>query len=426
MKLKVLRQDRTVLVIVALMAVLALVGISWAWPDFFGIALAIGGTFGALMVIYEIRLTKRIAQAEFIRDLQSSFSSDERIGELWRKLLHNEEITDKDRALVSSYLTFFETLHLLLARSALELPLTDDLFRNRFFTAVGDKGVLTTALAKQAGSFANIHDLVEIWHNYMLDKGIPLHPGYYRYAEGMSEAKGFPIERLTVADLDDLMELQDTVLASMGRNGELRKNTREMLEECLTEEEHYVLGARCHGTLAAAAILYDGKDSDESIRKYFTQDETALTRSMNLKNVLVHPEHRRAGLARTLIELLEEKASGSQKAEVLTTIHPDNKTSRLLFRTLGYTKVGSVETSYGPRDAYARTLPSLKKRWARSTATAEECSHRRSSGQEERPACGECGSQWEDGVEHVHDGEEAQDEPRLRGETDREGPVPTP
>ncbi|MDO5504386.1 MAG: GNAT family N-acetyltransferase [Actinomycetia bacterium] len=426
MKLKVLRQDRTVLVIVAMMAVLALVGISWAWPDFFGIALAIGGTFGALMVIYEIRLTKRIAQAEFIRDLQSSFSSDERIGELWRKLLNQDEITEQDRSLVSSYLTFFETLHLLLARRALELPLTDDLFRNRFFTAIGDPGVLRTALAKQAGSFANIHDLVEIWHNYLLEKGIPLHPGYYRYAAGMSAAKGFPIERLTEADLDDLMELQDTVLASMGPNGELRKNTREMLKECLTRDEHHALGARCHGTLVAAAILYDGKDGDESIRKYFTEDEAALTRSMNLKNVLVHPEHRRAGLARTLVELLEEKASGSQKAEVLTTIHPQNRTSRLLFQTLGYKKVGSVETSYGTRDAYARTLPSLKKRWARSTAAAEECSHSRGAGQEEHPPCGECGEQWQDGIEHVHEHEEAQDEPRLRGETDREGPVPTP
>ena len=193
MKLRAIRRDHIVLTVGAALFALGLVTINLLWPDTFGLFIAIGGFVGALMIIYEVRLTKRLAQAEFIRDLQTGFASDANIGELWRKLLLNEEITGDDRALISSYLTFFETLHLLFTRGTLDLALTDDLFRNRFFMAVGNKGVLETALVKEAGSFANIHDLIATWHDYLLANEIPIHAGYYGYVEALTEAKGYDI-----------------------------------------------------------------------------------------------------------------------------------------------------------------------------------------------------------------------------------------
>ena len=135
----------------AALVILSLLGIHTVWPDAFGVFVAVAGAIGALVVLYEVRLTKRIAQAEFIRDLQTGFSSDENIGALWRKLLLKEPIPVEDRALISSYLTFFETLGLLLDRGAIELKLVDDLFRNRFFTAVGNPDILRQTLISQAG-----------------------------------------------------------------------------------------------------------------------------------------------------------------------------------------------------------------------------------------------------------------------------------
>lgn len=362
-KLRVLRQDKTVLLLVAVILILALVGISTLWPDAFGIAIAIAGTFGALMVIYEIRLTKRIAQAEFIRDLQSGFALDDNIRALWHKLLLGKQVTPADRPLVSSYLTFFETLYLLLARGALELRLIDDLFRNRFFTAVGNQAILDTALAKEAGAFANVHDLVEEWFQYLVNKRLPIHPGYYDYVRGMAHAKGYTISRLGAEDLKDVLSLQGEVLKALDDATWVRANSDEMLRESL--EAHITLGVHHKRELVAVGILYDGKGSPESIRKHFTQDPDALASSINLKLVMNHPDHRGRGLGRCLVDLLEQQATQLGKDEILCTIHPKNKRSRALFARVGYKRYRSVHTAYGRRRVYVRSLSQRKKHWAR-------------------------------------------------------------
>jgi GNAT superfamily N-acetyltransferase len=349
--------------IAAVLFALGLVTINVLWPAAFGVFIAIGGVIGALMVVYEVRLTKRLAQAEFIRDLQTSFSSDASIGELWRKLLLKEEVTAGDRALISSYLTFFETLHLLVDKGALDLAITDNLFRNRFFTAVGNKGVLETALVKEGGSFANIHDLIATWHDYLLANRIPMHPGYYGYVEALTEAKGYDVVRLGEQDFTDLEALQEEVLSSMEDHSWLRANTDVMLKECLIE--HTTLGARKDGRLVAAAVLYDGGETDESIRHYFTNDPEHLHKSINLKLVLALKEHRKKGLSRALVELLEKKAADLGKSEIMCTIHPKNEPSASLFKLLGYAKGDTVSTSYGKRVVYTRPLPAPDKRWAR-------------------------------------------------------------
>lgn len=363
MKLRVLRRDRTAIAILAVLFGLGLVATNAVWPAAFGLFIAIGGVVGALMVLYEVRLTKRIAQAEFIRDLQSGFASDPNIVALWTKLLMKQEVTPEDRPMVSSYLTFFETLHLLLAKGALELPLVDDLFRNRFFTAIGDRGILDTALISQAGAFANIHDLIDTWHDHLLAQGTPIHPGYYSYVWALTEAKGYEIGRLDGDDLPALMDLQDRVQIDLGDRPWLRANTDVMLKECLVD--HVTLGVRAGGELVAAAVLYDGGTGKESLRRYFTDHAVELERSINLKLVLVRPDHRREGLARALVELLEQQASDASKREVLCTVHPRNRPSSALFELLGYERIATVETVYGKRDVFARPLPSTARRWAR-------------------------------------------------------------
>jgi ribosomal protein S18 acetylase RimI-like enzyme len=362
-RIRGLRKDHTIVVLVVLIFGIGLIAINMTFPAIFGVAIAMAGVVGALMVLYEVRLTKRIAQAEFIRDLQTGFTADDKISEVWRRLLLGEEITAEDRPLVSNFLTFFETLHLLLRRGALELKLTDELFRNRFFTAVGDQGILDTALLKHAGSFTNIHRLIEDWHAYWLENDVPIHPGYHRYVRALSEAKGFEIERLGAEDLPQLMQLQDSVLASLGGRSWLRRNSEEMMSGCLTQ--HVTLGARHNGTLVAAAVLYDGGTGDENIRGYFTRKPQTLERAINLKAVFVSPDYGRNGLGRTLVELLEQEASAVSKAEILCTIHPHNVPSRALFTALGYRRLRRVRTKYGARLVYARPLALAEQRWTR-------------------------------------------------------------
>lgn len=366
---RVIRRERSVILLLAILFVIGLAGVNAVWPAAFAVVIAIGGTAGALLVLFEVRLTKQIAQGEFIRDLQTSFAGDANISELWRKLLLGERIDHSDRALMSSYLTFFETLHLLQSKGALDLGLTDELFRNRFFTAVGHPGILEATLVRESGSFTNIHALIRDWHDYLLKRGKPIHAGYYAYVRAISEAKGFELTRLTTNDLAPLLTLQTEVLSELGGRDWLRENAEEMLRSCLEggpeDEGHLALGAWYEGRLVAAAVLYDGGTGAESIKGYLTQDAEEMRRTLNLKLVLVSPEYRKMGLARTLIELLEREATTREARELLCTIHSANRPSRSLFDSLGYECVGKTESSYGKRLIYARELHSPDRNWAR-------------------------------------------------------------
>jgi ribosomal protein S18 acetylase RimI-like enzyme len=365
MRVRVRLREQTAVVAIAILFVLILVGVNTVWPEGFTVVIAIGGTLGALVVLYEVRLTQQIAQAEFIRDLQTSFSSDPNIALLWRKLLLGEDITPEDRPLMSSYLTFFETVHLLHSRGALNLTLTDDLFRNRFFTAIGHPVILRQTLLKSVGAFTNIHQLIADWHAHLVAARKPIHPGYYAYVEGVAEAKGFELRRLEPADLEGLLQLQRAVLTGLGDRPWLRANSREMLADCLTQPRHHTLGAFRGDRLVAAAILYDAGTSDENLKRYLTKDADELDRVVNLKLVLADPQHRRAGLGKTLVELLEREAYVRGKAQVLCTIHADNGPSIRLFRRLGFTRRKKVRTKYGPRLVFAHDLHTVDAHWIR-------------------------------------------------------------
>lgn len=366
MKVRARRRQNTIVAIVVLAFVLGLVVVDTAWPQGFTAFIAIGGTAGALMVLYEVRLTKQLAQAEFIRELQTSFSADPQIAELWRKLLLQEQLTAADRPLMSSYLTFFETIHLLHDHGALDLGLIDDLFRNRFFTAVGHPVILRETLVQSVGAFTNIHRLIAAWHHYLLDQKKPVHDGYYAYVEAVLAAKGFELVELGPEHLDDLLELQSAVQTSLAGRRWMRENTSETFAECLDPDRpHVALGALQNGVLVGAAILYDGGAGDEAIGHYLSTDITEIRSSINLKLVLTAPGLRRHKLGATLITLLEQRACRLGRHEIVCTIHPRNAPSRALFTKLGYRRLGRVTTGYGSRLVYGRRLASIDAHWIR-------------------------------------------------------------
>lgn len=342
-------------VFVLSIALIFLVVINFWVPQAFTVALAIGGLIGAGVVLYEVRLTKRIAQAEFIRLLNDGFVGDANTNELWRKLLLGEPTGPADRHLMSAYLTFFETLFVLMGRGVLDFALVDNLFRNRFFKAVGDPGVLSVALLAERDAFVNVQSLMKEWRAYLRSTRTRLPDGYFSYACAHLAVEGFVFSPLTVTDLDDLLELQDDVKANLENKALLRENSPEMFQDCL--ENQFVLGARSGGRLVAAGILVDVGQDEENIQKYLTQDSELINASCNLKLILVAPDSRGFGLAKFIVELLEREASGRGQRFMLCTIHPKNQASQRFFGGLGYRRRKRVATSYGARYVFELDLP---------------------------------------------------------------------
>lgn len=323
----------------------------------FGVVVAILGAGGGLLALLEIHNTKLIAQAEFIRDLNTAFSTDQNITELWKMLLLGEPIDSSHRILVSSYLTFYETIYLLVERGILKIQLVDDLFRNRFFTAVGNPSVLDQVLTPEAASFRNVHMLIEVWAASLRKAGLPQHDGYYRYLEAITRTRGFDLERLTPRHLDELTALQDHVIASLPSGDWLRPNAVEMLAECL--ENHYCLAFKDQsGDLVAAGVLFDPPTKEESIAHHLQSRGIDDRDCINLKVIMVKDSAQGNGLGSILTQLLEHRARSMSKREVLCTIHRRNRPSLRMFRRLGYRRAKrGANTSYGPRDIYRLKLP---------------------------------------------------------------------
>lgn len=222
-------------------AIIGLIAVTTFRPEWFTFVVGVVGASGALLVVYEVHHTKRIAQAGFVRDLNTAFASDPGIGALWRKLLLDEEVTRDDRPAISSYLTFFETIQLLIDRKVIQIRLVDDLFRNRFFTAVGNPQVQELALLKQAGSFTNVHRLIATWANFLRSEGVEQHAGYYSYLVARARYRGHNIRKLTLTEVDAVLTLQHRVIEALSNSDWLRKNDHPMRVDCVSS--HVTLGA---------------------------------------------------------------------------------------------------------------------------------------------------------------------------------------
>ena len=323
------------------------------------ILITVASVSGGILALYEIHYARRIAESGFIRDLNTTFTSDEAISELWRRLLLSESITNDHRINISSYFTFFETLYLLMKRGVLRHEMIDDLFRNRFFTAIGNEDIQNIALISNREAFRNVYALTTSWADYLRVKGIPPHPGYQKYLLASTEAAGFQIIQIGSVSLDKLLALQHRVISSIENSSWLRANDEQTLLACLTD--HYCLGAvRPNGELVAVAIMYDGGVGDECIIRHITKDVIRQEASANIKLVLVDPKYRRAGLGRSLVEAIEIYAIEKGKHELACTVHSRNRASRHLFESLGFRRIKRVNTTYGSRQIYTRKIPTKR------------------------------------------------------------------
>lgn len=360
-----LRRDQILLAVTLTIIALGLIAAFALKRELFGVLAGVIGATGALVVLYEVHHTKRIAQATFVRDLNTAFCSDSSVFGLWEKLLLNAPINREDRAQISSYLTFFETIHLLLTRRVIDFNLVDNLFRNRFFTAIGDPNIQTIALMTEADSFVNIHDLADQWSRFLRRQGSSQHPGYFRYLEGKLHRQGFFIERMEPESIGDILMIQSEIYETLKHDEWLRSNDRDVWHDSL--KDHHTIGIRNKDSqLVAVAVLFDAGIGPESIAQYVESDTRLVENSVNLKIVLVSPKARQQGLGRAIVQLATNVAKSNGKFMIYCTIHRDNKPSKKLFESLGYRKIGNVETMYGKRDIHRliinadSTLPSRK------------------------------------------------------------------
>src|SRR3546814_7791545 len=93
-----------------------------------------------------------------------------------------------------------------------------------------------------------------------------------------------------------------------------------------------------------SAIVIDGQGNDitdkQGIAAGFVLSRHAAGEE-ELLLIAVHPQHRRKGLGRTLIEMLKERARARQVAHIFLQMRSNNPAARL-YEATGFTAIGKI------------------------------------------------------------------------------------
>lgn len=158
----------------------------------FTAAESIGLVISLVIAIRQLSDSKKIARATFISELNKSFVENKNYVEVYNalqscydnacacsspcgdKFKFNVECSLKEKITkgqISNYLTFFETVYILIKDGAISFSVIDDLFAYRFFLAVHSKIVQQEKIKNQPFNFKNIFCLEYEWLKWRKENG---------------------------------------------------------------------------------------------------------------------------------------------------------------------------------------------------------------------------------------------------------------
>ncbi len=134
----------------------------------------------ALAVFIQIKEGTEVSRAEFIINLQETYSEAEGFTDLfthcWQNYNNNlsyKEMSEylkrdgKDEVLLN-YLTFFESIYLMKEQGVLRFDILDELFGRRFFIVVNNKAVQDIDLVPNYKYYLNVIYLYNDWKGFRL------------------------------------------------------------------------------------------------------------------------------------------------------------------------------------------------------------------------------------------------------------------
>lgn len=132
----------------------------------------------ALLAYKELKVGADNSRGEFILNLQQVYSDNEAYADLFEVCWHNylgkleneklkEYILEHEKD-VLNYMTFFESVYLMLDRRVLNLKLLDELFGRRFFIVVNNRVVQDCDLVVNKPYYENVFLLFDRWKEYRI------------------------------------------------------------------------------------------------------------------------------------------------------------------------------------------------------------------------------------------------------------------
>lgn len=148
------------------------------------VILTLTALIGSFAIFYQMKRAKDLATGEFILNLQQEFSSDANHSKLfmtcWLEIEKNQDeivtqtYTENEyidyRKDILNYLTFFESMYIMVEENVLNIKMLDELFARRFFTIVNNKQIQEIDLITNYNYYINVYKLHAIWKEYRILK----------------------------------------------------------------------------------------------------------------------------------------------------------------------------------------------------------------------------------------------------------------
>lgn len=160
---------------------------------------SITAIIGVIAIWYQMKRDKDLTEAEFINNLNNTFTTNPDIKYIFAKLQNSrgsaeDPFIDEDMIKVVDYLTFFETISNLIQRKVLNFDMINDLFSYRFFIIVHNIHVQNREIIADNSYYGNLYTLHRLWVQYRKKNNLDIpneeisldkrDPKYTKYSKG--------------------------------------------------------------------------------------------------------------------------------------------------------------------------------------------------------------------------------------------------
>lgn len=299
----------------------------------------VGTVLGVLLVIVELKESKDLSEGSFVSGLTDSFNNNKSIQYIYKKLELNQEITDDDTIDIVAYLTYFETIYVLLKKKAIDIALIDDLFAYRFRLALTNDTFRRISLVRYDSAYVNIYNLEKKWCDFKKkDSVLEQHnPNYLIVLRGNKMKKNDILFGLaTKEDAKEIHELMEEVYEKLEDKSLYVCDGLEYVNTHISGEGFAVKACNYDGKIVGSFIFRYPGMQDDNLGRDIGLEEGELPKVVHMESAVVLPEYRGRGIQYKMLKYAEELIDKNQYKYFMATVSPNNPASYKSFEKNGY------------------------------------------------------------------------------------------
>ncbi len=333
---------------------LAIILLGWKFsyilPEgYWEIVNTVATVMSVVLILIELNEAQNLSEGSFVTGLSDSFNNNESIMEIYKKLELGHKITDDDTVDIVAYLTYFETLYVLLKKGAVDISLIDDLFAYRFKLALNNPDIRRISLVRYDYAYVNIYTLEKKWCAYKKQESIleKHNPNYPIILRGNKMKKNDIMYRqATSDDAEEIHSLMLQVYNNLGDKSIYVCDDLDYVRSCLSGGGFGVVACNKEKKIVGSFIMRYPGDSADNLGRDIGLPEEELCKVVHMESAVVLPEYRGNGIQQKMLCYAEELIDKGRYRYFMSTVSPDNPASFRSLEKNGYRHILTKE-KYG-------------------------------------------------------------------------------